>query len=125
MNRVLRYAFYLILTVELAVVLSIFWEYSESWGNDKVLVAVVLTPLIFVIYGLCRNSVSAITRTSAHSGWRPTRLMIGGASFGLLGMLFGWTTGPHLAGSVVIYVGLMQTGLLWFALWRLGKGGIP
>jgi len=37
---------------------------------------------------------------------------------GLVGMLLALVVGPHLAGSVAIYIGLAQAALFWFALWK-------
>lgn len=115
-NKTIRYGFFSTLVIELTVVLALIWQYGSDWGNDKILVLVMLVPLLLAVYETHRVSLGR--RQSLQSDWRPTGLMIATVAFGLLGMIFAWVIGPHLAGSVVIYVTLIQAGLFWFALWK-------
>jgi hypothetical protein len=118
MNRAIKYVFFSATAAELAIIFTIFWIYATDWGDENVLIGVFLAGLFLVTYSSSRAAGFIGSRSMTVT--LPSKLMMSGAFLGLAGMSFALVLGPHLAGSGVIYVAIIQSGLFLLAL-RTGR----
>src|SRR5215831_2959801 len=116
MGKGARYMFLGMLAAELIVVFALLWKFGL---DTNILIVVALAPSVLGVAVVC--GMPGAIRTKAQSVWHPNMLMMISAVFGLSGMLAALGGGAHLAGSVAVYVAIVQGGLLWLGIWRSRK----